>query len=68
MKAKWKVVYEELGAGIECTHCKKRINDTDVVFGNLDISHCPKCNSEMEPISDEDEEALKNSVENGGPL
>ena len=62
MKYKWKLIFQELGCGVQCVKCGKKINADDVVFGNIDIQHCPKCGSAMAPLTDLEEGSLKEAL------
>jgi len=62
MAYKWKLIFAELGCGIECLKCSKRVNADDVIFGNIDITKCPKCGSTMLPLTDLEEGTLKDAL------
>lgn len=46
--AKWSTKSNDMGVYIECSKCKRKIGAKTVIFGNLDLHHCPDCQSRMD--------------------
>lgn len=59
----WSHVVTELGTGIECSICHRKIGGRSVVMGDDDLNTCKFCGNEMKPIAQKVLNQLKDEFE-----